>query len=46
MDPNKPSLIYLDGQRRKSLNPSLGELLDVVEQTESILLAGAEKSDA
>ena len=45
VDPNKPSLLYLDGQRRELLNPSLGELLDVVEQTESILLARAKNSD-
>ena len=43
-DPNKPSLIYLDGQRRESLNPSLGELLDVVEHTE-LILARAVDSD-
>ena len=40
VDPNRPSRICIDGQRWESLNPSLAELLEVVEQTESIL-AGA-----
>jgi hypothetical protein len=44
VDPNKPSLIYLDGKRREPLNPSLGELLDVVEHTE-LILARAVDSD-
>lgn len=38
VDPNQPSLICIDGQRRESLNPSLEELLDVVEDTESMLV--------
>ena len=39
VDPNKLSLICIEGQRWESLNPSLSELFDVLEQTESILLA-------
>ena len=38
VDPNQPSLLCMDGQRRESLNPSLEELLDVVEDTESMLV--------
>lgn len=38
VDPNQPSLLCIDGQRRESLNPSLEELLDVVEDTESMLV--------
>ena len=37
VDPNEPSLLCVDGQRRESLNPSLEELLDVVEDTESMV---------
>jgi hypothetical protein len=38
VDPNQPSLLCMDGQRRESLNPSLEELLHVVEDTESLLM--------
>ena len=38
VDPNQPSLLCINGQRRESLNPSLEELLDVVEDTESMLV--------
>ena len=38
VDPNQPSLVCVDGQVRESLNPSLEELLDVVEDTESMLV--------
>jgi hypothetical protein len=38
VDPNQPSLLCMDGQRRESLNPSLEELLHVVEDTESMLV--------
>lgn len=38
VDPNQPSLLCMDGQVRESLNPSLEELLDVVEDTESMLV--------
>ena len=38
VDPNQPSLLCVDGQGRESLNPSLEELLDVVEDTESMLV--------
>ncbi len=44
VDPNKPSLICIEGQRWESLNPSLSELFDVLEQTESILLARVTES--
>jgi hypothetical protein len=37
VDPNQPSLLCVDGQVRESLNPSLEELLVVVEDTESML---------
>ena len=42
VDPNRPSLICIDGQRRESLNPSLRELFDVLEQTESMLARAAD----
>ena len=38
VDPNEPSLLCINGQVRESLNPSLEELLDVVEGTESMLV--------
>jgi hypothetical protein len=38
VDPNQPSLLCMDGQRRESLNPSLEELLDIVEDTESMVV--------
>ena len=38
VDPNQPSLLCVDGQVRESLNPSLEELLDVIEDTESELV--------
>jgi len=37
-DPNRPSEICLEGKRRESLNPSLGELLCVLEETEGLLI--------
>src|SRR5215216_2845167 len=36
-DPNRPSEIYVEGKRRESLNPNLGELLCVLEETEGLL---------
>ena len=36
-DPNRPSEICVEGKRRESLNPNLGELLCVLEETEGLL---------
>jgi hypothetical protein len=36
-DPNRTSEIYVEGNRRESLNPNLGELLCVLEETERLL---------
>src|SRR5215217_5470568 len=36
--PNRPSEICVEGKRRESLNPSLGELLCVFEETEGLLV--------
>src|SRR5215217_5370039 len=36
-DPNRPSEICVEGKRRESLNPGLGELLLVLEETEGLL---------
>ena len=36
-DPNRPSEICVEGNRRVSLNPSLEELLCVLEETEGLL---------
>jgi hypothetical protein len=36
-DPNRPSEICVEGNRRESLNPGLGELLCVLEETEGLL---------
>ena len=38
VDPDQPSLLCINGQRWESLNPSLEELLDVVNDTESMLV--------
>jgi hypothetical protein len=37
-DPNRPSEICVEGNRRESLNPGLGELLCVLEETEGLLV--------
>ncbi len=37
-DPNRPSEICVEGKRRESLNPNLGELLCVLEETEGLLV--------
>ncbi len=36
-DPNRPSEIWVEGKRREPLNPNLGELLCVLEETEGLL---------
>jgi hypothetical protein len=36
-DPEKPSEICVDGDRREVLNPSLGELFCVLEETERVV---------
>ena len=36
-DANRPSEICVEGKRRESLNPNLGELLLVLEETEGLL---------
>ena len=36
-DPDRTSEIYVEGNRRESLNPSLKEVLSVLEQTERLL---------
>src|SRR5215210_9372352 len=36
-DPNRPSAICVEGNRREPLNPNLGELLLVLEKTEGLL---------
>lgn len=37
-DPNRTSEICVEGKRRESLNPSLGELFGVLEETEGLLV--------
>ena len=38
LDPNRPSEICVEGNCRESLNPGLGELLCVLEETEGLLV--------
>jgi len=37
-DPNRPSEICVEGKRRESVDPGLGELLCVLEETEGLLV--------
>ena len=37
-DPTRPSEICVEGNRRQSLNPSLGEVLSVLEETKRLLV--------
>ena len=44
VDPNRPSLICIDGHRWESFNPSLQELLDVVDETELVLVGASQQT--
>ena len=41
VDPRRPSQFCLSGRRWQSLNPSLEELLDVVDETELLVLSSS-----
>jgi hypothetical protein len=44
VDPNRASLICIDGRRWESFNPSLQELLDVVDETELVLVGASRQT--
>jgi hypothetical protein len=46
VDPHRPSKFCVSGRRWESLNPSLGELLGVVEETEQLLVGSSRRSGA
>jgi len=46
VDPHQPSRFCVDGRRWESLNPSLEELLGVVEETEQLLPNSSRRSGA
>ena len=46
VDPHRPSKFCVSGRRWESLNPSLEELLDVVEETEQLLVGSSRRSGA
>ena len=46
VDPHRPSRFCVSGRRWESLNPSLEELLDVVEETEQLLVGSSRRSGA
>jgi hypothetical protein len=46
VDPHQPSRFCLNGRRWESLNPSLEELIGVVEETEQLLLSSSQRSEA
>jgi hypothetical protein len=37
VDPNQPSLMCVDGNQWESLNPSLEELLEAIDETERVV---------
>jgi hypothetical protein len=44
VDPNQPSLMCVDGNQWESLNPSLEELLDRVDETERVVRTTSQRS--
>jgi hypothetical protein len=44
VNPNQPSLMYVDGKQWESLNPSLEKLLSVVEETERVVRTTSQRS--
>ncbi len=46
VDPHRPSKFCVSGRRWESLNPSLEELLGVVEETEQLLVGSSRRSGA
>jgi hypothetical protein len=46
VDPHRPSKFCVSGRRWESLNPSLEELLGVVEETERLLVGSSRRSGA
>ncbi len=46
VDPHLPSKFCVNGRRWESLNPSLEELLDVVEEVEQLLLSSTRRAEA
>ena len=43
VDPHLPSKFCVSGRRWESLNPSLEELLDVIDETERLVLSSSSK---
>ena len=46
LDPHQSSKFCVSGRRWESLNPSLEELLDVVEEAEQLLLSSTRRAEA
>jgi hypothetical protein len=46
VDPHRPSRFCVSGRRWESLNPSLEELLSVVEETEQLLNSSSRRAEA
>ncbi len=46
VDAHHPSKFCLNGRRWESLNPSLEELLGVVEETEQLLVSSSQRAEA
>ena len=46
VDPHQSSKFCVSGRRWESLNPSLEELLDVVEEVERLLLSSTQRAEA
>jgi hypothetical protein len=46
VDPHRPSRFCVSGRRWESLNPSLEELLGVVEETEQLLNSSSQRAEA
>jgi hypothetical protein len=46
VDPHRPSRFCVSGRRWESLNPSLEELLGVVEETEQLLNSSSRRAEA
>jgi hypothetical protein len=44
VDPNQPSLMYVDGNQWESLNPSLEELLKAIDEIERVVRTTSQRS--
>ena len=44
VNPNQPSLMCVDGNQWESLNPSLEELLEVIDETERVIKMRSQRS--